>query len=282
MSTPSPNIGGISLVGAGNKAAQISENARHEYTPRQDEAIPMPGIRAYQGRGGTIEDAQDLVQFFSALEIPCCMIDVRALKYYGAARVAQEWDVCIPSSSVRKAVRILEDSSQYEPAKPCCPNVMSLRHVNPTFVRVGTGFFFVLRPSSQCFVDPRPEFCELSMNGIPYPQMAPFGRSLLVMQCWADLADFIDGMDLDEKWGDENIDFADLQVKGREFTDLYNAELRKFNLNQYSVVDYRQRWIEIVETKARRIEPMKQGRYKTRWRRIKNDRDPRTREHVKT
>jgi hypothetical protein len=155
----------------------------------------------------------------------------------------------------------------------------SFRHLNPIYKLKGAGFFFILTPSTQCFIDPRPEHCELSKNGIPYPKMTQFARSLLVLQNLCDLDDFVDGMDLDEKWGEENIDFDELQVTGMKFTEAQNLELIARDLGQYNdKVNYRRRWNETVNTKERRIEPMKKGRYKTRWRRIKNDIDPRLRD----
>lgn len=110
--------------------------------------------------------------------------------------------------------------------------------------------------------------------------MPQFARSLLVLQNGADLADFIDGMNLDEAWGEENIDFDDLQEQGLDFSAecnvlfLEDGGLPGLKLDE----DYRRRWREIIGGKEGRIEPIKQGRYKTRWRRIKNDIDPRERE----
>lgn len=90
--------------------------------------------------------------------------------------------------------------------------------------------------------------------------MAQFARSLLVLQNESDLADFVDGMDLDEQRGEDNIDFDDLQVKGADFTRSRNLEFRARDLGQYSSdVDYRSQWNETVRTKGKRIEPMKQG-----------------------
>ena len=109
--------------------------------------------------------------------------------------------------------------------------------------------------------------------------MQQFVRSLLLLQDDSDLADFVDGMNLDEEWGEKNIDFDDLQAQGIEFNRVQNAELMANGLSQYNVnVDYRSRWNEVVRSKDGRISPMKRGRYKSRWRRIKNDVDPRQRD----
>ena len=106
--------------------------------------------------------------------------------------------------------------------------------------------------------------------------MPQFSRSLLMLQRCSDLADFVDGMNLDEEWGEKNIDFDDLQAQGIEFNKVQNAELMARGLDEYNVnVDYRSQWNDAVRSKDGRISPMKKGRYKTRWRRIKKDIDPR-------
>lgn len=165
----------------------------------------------------------------------------------------------------------------YEAARPTSQQHQSLRHLNPLFKLKEAVFYFILVPSSQCFIDPSPEHCKPSLKGVPYPNMRQFARSMLVFQSGADTADLIDGMNLDEAWAEKHVDFDDLQVQGRAFTAALNAELRLHGLDELSTgVDYRRVWNRIVGTKERHIDASKKGRYKTRWRSIKNDTDPRT------
>ena len=175
---------------------------------------------------------------------------------------------------------MFEENDQYEYTTPPPPVPSSLRHSHPTFKLKEAGFFFILTPSSTCFIEPRSENFELSRKGVPYPRMPHFARSLLVLQNGADIADFIDGMNLDEAWAEKNIDFDDLQEKGLEFSKECNRVFLEVDGQPGLRLDedYRRRWNDIVSGKNRRIEPMKQGRYKTRWRRIKSDIDPRQRE----
>lgn len=175
-------------------------------------------------------------------------------------------------------MQLFTNSDKYEPAKPCPPGYRSVRYLNPFFHLKGVSFYFLLTPSSRYFFDPRPENCETS-KGVPYPTMPHFAQSLLALQYGPDLADFVDGMNLDKEWGRENIDFADLQVKGMEFARLMNAELVADGRTAsfYTDINFQKQWDNVTTTKESRIEPMKQGRYKTRWRRIKNDTDPRER-----
>lgn len=140
----------------------------------------------------------------------------------------------------------------------------------------GVCFYFILIPASDYFIDPSLDCCELSIKGIPYPKIHLFARSLLVLQYPSNLCDFIDGQDLDKEWGESNLDFDELQQKGLEFTRKQNDVLEQMGLGSLNLdVDYRTMWNIEVDEKEKRIEPMKKGRYKTRWRRIKNDRDPR-------
>lgn len=190
----------------------------------------------------------------------------------------KEWDICVPADRLADAVRIFDESDEYELATPPPRVPMSLRHVHPIFKLKDAGFFFILTPSSRCFVEPRPENCGFSSRGIPYPQMRQFARALLALQNGADIADFVDGMNLDEAWGEEHINFDDLQEKVLEFRKEFNNELRAVGglcpLATHDM-DFRKRWNWFVETKESRIEPMKKGRYKSRWWPIQKDMDPR-------
>jgi hypothetical protein len=174
---------------------------------------------------------------------------------------------------------IFEHDARFQKAPPAPPLRKSLRHTRPTFLLKGVYFVFILVPASDYFLDPSPGCCEFSITGIPYPKMHHFARSLLVLQNASDLCDFIDGMNLDKEWGESNLDFEGLQHKGLEFTRKQNAVFKKMGLGSLRLdVDYRSMWNTKVDEKEKRIEPMKRGRYKTRWRLIKNDSDPRLRD----
>ena len=191
----------------------------------------------------------------------------------------EEWDICVPDEKLDSARIIFEDDIRFEQAPRAPPLFESLRHTRPTFILKGVNFVFILVPASDHFIDPSPDCCELSREGIPYPKIHRFARSLLVLQHKSNLCDFVDGMDLDKEWGESNLDFDDLQLKGLEFTKEQNAVLEKKGLGYIKLgVDYRSMWNRAVDEKEKRIEPMKKGRYKTRWRRIKNDMDPRLRD----
>lgn len=172
---------------------------------------------------------------------------------------------------------MFNDAENYKKATPPPPVPNSLRSVCPTFKLQDVSLYILLMPSAWTFIDPRPETnLEYSRSGLPYPKMPQFARSLLALNNGADTCDFVDGMDLDEQWGEENLDFEELQVSGIQFRHNLSRELETHT--GYGVmtdVDFRDVWNHIVQTKPKRIEPLKQGRYKTCWRLIKNDMDPR-------
>ncbi|KAJ0116950.1 hypothetical protein J7T55_003364 [Diaporthe amygdali] len=239
----------------------------------------LPGLRSHSGRSIAAEDVKEVIGLLDKAGVPACVAGVYALRYYGAGRISNEWDICVPDEKLDDATVIFENDARFERATPAPLLLESLRHTRPTFVLKGVDFVFILVPASDYFIDPSPDCCELSNKGIPYPKMPQFARSLLVLQNTSDLCDFIDGMDLDRTWGESNVDFDDLQLKGLEFTRERNAEFEKLDLGKFKLdVDYRSMWNRIVDEKEKRIEPMKKGRYKTRWRRVKNDMDPRLKE----
>ncbi|KAK4126406.1 hypothetical protein N657DRAFT_307068, partial [Parathielavia appendiculata] len=103
----------------------------------------------------------------------------------------------------------------------------SLRHPFPCFRRKSYNFWFILTPSSNCFVDPSLEaHVERSKNGVPYASLTQFARSLLIQQCRSDIADFIDGMVLDIEWGARHIDFKAVQRASDGFIKLRNQRLQ--------------------------------------------------------
>ncbi|KAK4100773.1 hypothetical protein N658DRAFT_507453 [Parathielavia hyrcaniae] len=242
----------------------------------------LPGLRDYSGADANhgvhgIDEILDVIHQLSAAGIPFCVVGVSALRYYGAARVTDEWDFCVPDDKLATACQLLLDAQhdgneKYKIDKPPPPVPPSVRHTFPSFRRKCYNFWFILTPSSDCFVDPSLEaHVERSKNGVPYASLIQFARSLLIQQRGSDRADFIDGMNLDIEWGQASDEFVKLK-NHRLKDDGYSGGLSPQPLED--------RWREIAssEAKQRRIEPLKQGRYFTRWRIIKSPKDPRTKD----
>ncbi|KAK3293763.1 uncharacterized protein B0H64DRAFT_346516 [Chaetomium fimeti] len=254
-----------------------------------DDHPALPGLRDYSGEETSLQGVSEILAVVSQLQdanVPSCVIGVKALRYYGAARVTDEWDLCIPDNKLEEARHLLlsaADGAKYEVAQGPYPVPWSRRHAFPCFRLKGYNFWFILVPSSDCFVDPSiASHVEKSRNGVPYAALVQFSRSLLLQQMVADIADFIDGMDLTVDWGAENIGFATLQEQGAAFIERRNEQAMA-DSGRYGFLSpqpLEELWDEMAskEAKERRIEPMKQGRYFTRWRRIKSPEDPRTKD----
>lgn len=195
--------------------------------------------------------------------------------------ITQEWDICVPEAQLSAAQSLLDNhphDKNYERAEPTRPYLSSLRHQFPTYKQKGVRFFFILAPSSACFVDPRPEFCERSHMDIPYPQDVYFVRSLIALQDPADLADMVDAQNLTLEWGNNHLDFPKLKEEAAAFAVKVNDRLKReenftggIDVNR----DFERHWVRVVEGKDARIEPMKRGRYITRWRARAMPGDPR-------
>ncbi|KAJ4387217.1 hypothetical protein N0V93_007806 [Gnomoniopsis smithogilvyi] len=269
----------LTSPGAGSESsAALAGTVTHEgfYMTPFPPVPELPGLRTHGGREVKPEDVKEVIRLLGQVGAPACIADVHALRYFGAGRLSNEFDICIPDEKLDSARMIFENDARFEEALPAPPQFKSLRHTRPTFLMKDVYFVFILIPASDYFIDPSPDCCELSIKGIPYPKLHLFARSLLVLQNPSNLCDLIDGMDLDKEWGESNLDFDDLQRKGLEFSRKQNVMLEQMDAGTLNLnVDYRSKWNIKVDEKEKRIEPMKKGRYKTRWRRIKNDRDPR-------
>ncbi|KAK4152574.1 hypothetical protein C8A00DRAFT_16113 [Chaetomidium leptoderma] len=260
-----------------------SENAHTSPLARLSNT-ELPGLREPSGVGAShgghgISEILDVVSRLSVAGIPSCVVGVRALRYYGAAR---EWDLCVPDGRLEEARLAFLESAKYTAAPPPPPVPKSLRHTFPCFRLEGIMFYFILVPSSDSFVDPTlPNTVERSRNGVPYASLAQFARSLLVQQLWADVADLIDGMNLDTDWGFHDINLETLQQESRMFAELRNGHLKSHGCEgALYPQDMERIWRQLAsnEAKEQRIEPLKKGRYFTRWRSIKFPEDPRTKD----
>lgn len=66
--------------------------------------------------------------------------------------------------------------------------------------------FFVVVPSYAYHIDCTLDQIEYSASGMPYPKLPAFAQSLIETYNIVDLDDLIDGMDLTNEWGQENLD----------------------------------------------------------------------------
>ncbi|TLD09271.1 uncharacterized protein PgNI_07409 [Pyricularia grisea] len=116
------------------------------------------------------------------------------------------WEICIPTDQMDKATAIFENSPDYEPAKPMLPQPFSLIHTYPHFKRVGINIIFVLVPSFDVHFNVKPGNITRSFNDIPFPKLEVLVQSHIERNDTINLTDLVDGADLSEEWGYENLE----------------------------------------------------------------------------
>ena len=126
----------------------------------------------------------------------------------------QDWEVCVPSEKLDTAAALFRRSpydQTYEPWPPSYKSDFwdrSLLHTFPRFKLKGFRFFFYLIPSDDQHLVCEPKNIELSGNNLPYPTLPILAQSFVDTLDRLSLADLIDGMDLSEEWGQENLDLS--------------------------------------------------------------------------
>jgi hypothetical protein len=173
----------------------------------------------------------------------------------------------------------------------------SLYHTFPRYRlnHEGPLFDFYLVPSIDWRFDCAPENFEYSAQmHIPYPKLHLFAQSLLERQDTGDLQDLVDGMDLTEEWGEENLKFEDPGAEYTQWVTQKNERIREatpqevkddpinvmFGTEVYELPegppDFRDVFTRLVRTKSRRIGlESPPGLYVTKYR-AKDSPDPRT------
>ncbi|KAL5903102.1 hypothetical protein ACKVV7_011410 [Pyricularia oryzae] len=212
------------------------------------------------GGHGTLE-ALEFTRTLEAQGIPCCVHGVSALIYYGAGRVRDDWEICVPTEQMEQAKLIFERSADYEPASPIMPQPMSLIHTYTRLKRVGIDVRFVLVPSFDMHIEITPENIVRSTNYLPYPKLEVLVQSLLERNDSMNLVDLVDGANLSEEWGNS----LDLEgTNDAEWIAAMNAtviamakgpkDMRTLGcMAPTGLVNKRELWLRIVKTKEARL-----------------------------
>lgn len=242
--------------------------------------------RASNNGEGT-DDALRVTKILEESDIPCCIVGVSALIFYGAARVRpvcslflltyrprgiltilcsslQDWEICVPTELVDAAARLLQSepfSSDYTLVEPWPHPSLSLLHTYPRFKGKGTDFHFILVPARDVHIVCEPSNITRSLRGLPYPKLDVFIQSCLDTRNELQLCDVVDGTNLSEQWGEENLELdgfndvewaKDMNRRGREFANGKFAHWAPFAYD--GPKSRREMWQSMVRTKKDRLD----------------------------
>ncbi|KAI1073207.1 hypothetical protein LB507_010874, partial [Fusarium sp. FIESC RH6] len=234
------------------------------------------------GRG--TDDALAVTQILEASDIPCCLVGISALIFYGAARVRPDWEICVPTELIDKAVNLLQTephATKYTEVEPWPHPSRSLLHTYHRFQGKGTDFYFILVPSRDAHLACEPANITRSLRGLPYPKLNVFIQSCLDTRNQLALCDVVDGTDLPEEWGEENLDLEgindvewaeDINKRGCEFENGKFAKWAPFAWD--GPRSRRDMWQSMVRTKKDRLDWTKPSDVFITQYRIIGDSDP--------
>ncbi|KJZ73043.1 hypothetical protein HIM_07615 [Hirsutella minnesotensis 3608] len=138
-----------------------------------------------------------------ANDIPCCCVGVSALKCYELGNLRAYPEL------VSEAVRILQSpqhSHDYVLVDPIShAQVQSMIHTYDRFKTRGLCHAFVIVPADDVHLDCRPVNIVRSLRGLPYPNLGVFAQSCLDRRNELELCDLIDGANISEDWGEDNL-----------------------------------------------------------------------------
>lgn len=170
----------------------------------------------------------------------------------------------MPTELIDKAAKLLQldpFSTDYCLVEPWSHPSSSLLHTYNRFQGRGTDFYFILVPARDVHIVCEPSNFTQSLRGLPYPKLDVFIQSCLDTRNELQLCDVVDGTNLSEEWGEENLELdgvqdvewaKDLNKRGREFANGKFAHWEPF------AWDYprsrRDMWLSMVRTKKDRLD----------------------------
>ncbi|KAK6434463.1 hypothetical protein LTR95_009352 [Oleoguttula sp. CCFEE 5521] len=227
---------------------------------------------------------QEVIGILQAAGYVCCVTGVKALRYYGAARVSDEWRICVPNSDFAAATQLIDSMSEkFERVDPPMPQLRSLIHIYSRYRSIqedSRELGFSIMPSSEDFLgDLNDSLIERSPNDIPYPKLEVFAQNLVSIQKWDHLTALVDGMDLSLEWGLEHLRLGTLSEEEKEHC---RAKMAKYSESTVSLgepgahstggltihgIDKSERWTAIVSQKQSRAgsDHYNKANWKTRF-----------------
>jgi hypothetical protein len=133
----------------------------------------------------------------------------------------------------------------------------SLSHTYTRFKSKGVSFYFVLVPSKDIHLPCEPKNFQRSHNDLPYPKLDLLIQSFLEMNNHVSLADAIDGSNVSEEWGVENLDLeGGVDLEWAEWKNRIILQHAgggpNFGLNPIGRVEKRELWEFMVRNKGGR------------------------------
>ncbi|KND86476.1 hypothetical protein TOPH_08889 [Tolypocladium ophioglossoides CBS 100239] len=182
----------------------------------------------------------------------------------GTLEALREWEICVPTDLLERAETLLksqEYASLYTTIPPPLPQPASLIHTYTHFQCVGLRAYFVLVPSDDIHIDCRPSIFQRSFNGLPYPRLIILIQSFLDAGDLLSLCDVVDGSNVSEEWGSENLDLegdVDLEWIKRKNEAIKQSRMGKYakgapaGMIHVKCSERRALWESIVRTKGAR------------------------------
>ncbi|KAI1423792.1 hypothetical protein F5Y12DRAFT_715909 [Xylaria sp. FL1777] len=214
--------------------------------------------------GHGTDDAHGVTKILEDANITCCLVGISALIFYGAVRGRPDWEICVPTDLVDKAAELLQSephSNAYSLVEPWGFPSQSLLHTYNRFKGRGTDFYFILVPANDVHIVCEPSNITRSVRGLPYPKLDVFIQSCLDTGDDLQLCDVIDGTDLPEQWGEDNLDLdgfndvewaRDMIKRGQEFA---NGKFAHFGAAaRDGKRSRREMWQSLVRTKKDRLD----------------------------
>ncbi|KAE8316493.1 hypothetical protein BDV41DRAFT_562130 [Aspergillus transmontanensis] len=174
-------------------------------------------------RGYGTDDTLAVTQVLEQHGIPCCLVGVAALVFYGAGRVRDDWEICVLTELMDQAAELL----QSEP--------------------YGINHYFFLVPSVDVHIDCEPSNFIRSPRDLPYPKLDVSIQSCLDTCDLLQLYDVIDGTNVSEEWGENNLD---LKGTNDEFGGKWAHSLFAWGGQR----NKREMWKSLVHTKGDRLD----------------------------
>ncbi|KAJ5245314.1 hypothetical protein N7489_005410 [Penicillium chrysogenum] len=252
----------LSSLDTASQAGPDSDGKTNESRDCSDTEPTYSNERA-SNRGHGTDDTLAVTRVLEQHGIPCCLVGIAALVFYGADRVRSDWEICVPTELVGQAAELLQSepyATQYRLVKPWpYYSPLSLIHTYHRFKSRGINHYFFLVPSIDMHIDCDPSNFTRSPRGLPYPKLDVFIQSCLDTNDMLQLCDVIDGTNVSEEWGENNLDLEgttdvewakEKNKRGEEFGGKWAHGLFAWEGGR----NKREMWQSLVRTKEDRLD----------------------------